>query len=110
MTRSSGMAVVLAFKATTGSPFAPVTTANAFKGQGIGSNMLVAEAPQAMGRSLTLAYSGEDVRHTPIVFGGFSTQSRIGAPCAQPGGRLPIRPRGMRIASSTSRSRRSWRP
>ena len=28
-----GMAVVLAFKATTGSPFAPVTTANAFKGQ-----------------------------------------------------------------------------
>jgi rare lipoprotein A (peptidoglycan hydrolase) len=75
-----GMAVVLAFKATTGSPYAPVTTANAFKGQGIGSNMLVAEAPQAMGRSLTLAYSGEDVRHTPIVFGGFSTQSRIGAP------------------------------
>ena len=54
-----GMAVVLAFKATTGSPFAPVTTANAFKGQGIGSNMLVAEAPQAMGRSVTLAYSGE---------------------------------------------------
>ena len=46
-----GMAVVLAFKATTGSPFAPVTTANAFKGQAIGSDMLVAEAPQAMGRS-----------------------------------------------------------
>ena len=75
-----GMAVVLAFKATTGSPFAPVTTANAFKGQGIGSTMLVAEAPQAMGRSVTLAYSGEDVQHTPIAFGGFSTQSRIGAP------------------------------
>ena len=46
-----GMAVVLAFKATTGSPFAPVTTANAFKGQGIGSDMMVAEAPQVMGRS-----------------------------------------------------------
>ena len=74
-----GMAVVLAFKATTGSPFAPVTTANAFKGQGIGSKMLVAEAPQAMGRSVTLAYSGEDVQRTPIAFGGFSTQSRIGA-------------------------------
>ena len=75
-----GMAVVLAFKATTGSPFAPVTTANAFKGQGIGSKMLVAEAPQAMGRSVTLAYSGEDVQRTPIAFGGFSTQSRAGAP------------------------------
>ena len=75
-----GMAVVLAFKATTGSPYAPVTAANAFKGQGIGSDMLVAEAPQALGRSLTLAYSSEDVRHTPIAFGGFSTQSRIGAP------------------------------
>ncbi len=74
-----GMAVVLAFKATTGSPFAPVTTANAFKGQEIGSKMLVAEAPQAMGRSVTLAYSGEDVQRTPIAFGGFSTQSRIGA-------------------------------
>ena len=75
-----GMAVVLAFKATTGSPFAPVTTANAFKGQGIGSNMLVAEAPQAMGRSVTLAYSGGDVQRTPIAFGGFSMQSRIGGP------------------------------
>ena len=53
------MAVVLAFKATTGSPFAPVTTANAFKGQAIGSEMLVAEAPQAMGRSsVTLAGGG----------------------------------------------------
>ncbi|CAN1724781.1 rare lipoprotein A [Hyphomicrobium sp. 1Nfss2.1] len=41
-----GMAVVLAFKATTGSPFAPVTTANAFSGQSVGAgNMLVAEAP-----------------------------------------------------------------
>ena len=75
-----GMVVVLAFKATTGSPFAPVTTANAFKGQGIGSNMLVAEAPQAMGRSVTLAYSGGDVQRTPIAFGGFSMQSRIGGP------------------------------
>jgi rare lipoprotein A (peptidoglycan hydrolase) len=74
-----GMAVVLAFKATTGSPFAPVTTANAFRGQGIGSKMLVAEAPQAMGRRVTLAYLGEGVQHTPIAFGGFSTQSRIGA-------------------------------
>ena len=73
-----GMAVVLAFKATTGSPFAPVTTANAFKGQGIGSKMLVAEAPQAMGRSVTLAYSAEDAQRTPIAFGGFSTQSRVG--------------------------------
>ena len=72
-----GMAVVLAFKATTGSPFAPVTTANAFKGQEIGSNMLVAEAPQAIGRSVTLAYSGDDVQHTPIAFGGFSTKARL---------------------------------
>lgn len=81
------MTVVLALKATTGSPFAPVTTANAFKGQETGSKMLVAEAPQAMGRTLTLAYSGEDVQHTPIAFGGFSTQSRIGA---QPRGRQEV--------------------
>jgi rare lipoprotein A (peptidoglycan hydrolase) len=84
-----GMAVVLAFKATTGSPFAPVTTANAFKGQGIGSKMLVAEAPQAMGRRVTLAYLGEGVQHTPIAFGGFSTQSRIGAS-----------PRGQEVAAN----------
>jgi len=71
-----GMAVVLAFKATTGSPFAPVTTANAFKGQEIGSDMLVAEAPQVMGRTVTLAYSGSEAQRTPIAFGGFSTQSR----------------------------------
>jgi hypothetical protein len=70
------MAVVLAFKATTGSPFAPVTTANAFKGQEIGSDMLVAEAPQVMGRTVTLAYSGSEAQRTPIAFGGFSTQSR----------------------------------
>ena len=75
-----GMAVVLAFKATTGSPFAPVTTANAFKGQAIGSDMLVAEAPQAMGRSsVTLAA----VDPKPIAFGGFSTQSRADLNAAQ---------------------------
>jgi rare lipoprotein A (peptidoglycan hydrolase) len=78
-----GMAVVLAFKATTGSPFAPVTTANAFKGQAIGSDMLVAEAPQAMGRTLTLAYSGNDEQRAPIAFGGFSTQSRADLIAAQ---------------------------
>jgi rare lipoprotein A (peptidoglycan hydrolase) len=68
-----GMAVVLAFKATTGSPFAPVTTANAFAGQSIGSNdMLVAEAPQSA-RSMTIAYAPPS---TSLAFGGFSTQSR----------------------------------
>jgi hypothetical protein len=67
------MAVVLAFKATTGSPFAPVTTANAFSGQSIGSNdMLVAEAPQSMGRTMTIAYAPPS---TPLAFGGFRTQS-----------------------------------
>jgi rare lipoprotein A (peptidoglycan hydrolase) len=76
-----GMAVVLAFKATTGSPFAPVTTANAFKGQGIGSDMLVAEAPQAMGRSVTLAYAAD--AKAPIAFGGFSTQSHADRNAAQ---------------------------
>jgi rare lipoprotein A (peptidoglycan hydrolase) len=75
-----GMAVVLAFKATTGSPFAPVTTANAFNGQAIGSDMLVAEAPQAMGRSVTLAYAADT---KPIAFGGFSTQSRADRNTAQ---------------------------
>ncbi len=69
-----GMAVVLAFKATTGSPFAPVTTANAFSGQSIGSgSILVAEAPQAMGRVTTVAYVPPS---TPLAFGGFRTQSR----------------------------------
>jgi rare lipoprotein A (peptidoglycan hydrolase) len=69
-----GMAVVLAFKATTGSPFAPVTTANAFAGQSIGSNdMLVAEAPQSMGRTMTIAYTPPS---TSLAFGGFRTQSR----------------------------------
>jgi rare lipoprotein A (peptidoglycan hydrolase) len=67
-----GMAVVLAFKATTGSPFAPVTTANAF-GKGIGSDsMLVAEAPQVMGRTMTIAYSPPS---TPLAFGGFKAQT-----------------------------------
>jgi rare lipoprotein A (peptidoglycan hydrolase) len=68
-----GMAVVLAFKATTGSPFAPVTTANAFSGQSVGAgNMLVAEAPQAIGRVMTIAYSPAQA---PVAFGGFTTQS-----------------------------------
>ncbi|WP_083509639.1 septal ring lytic transglycosylase RlpA family protein [Hyphomicrobium sulfonivorans] len=69
-----GMAVVMAFKATTGSPFAPVTTANAFAGQTVGSaRLLVAEAPQAIGRVTTVAYTAPN---TPLAFGGFRTQSR----------------------------------
>lgn len=69
-----GMAVVMAFKATTGSPFAPVTTANAFAGQTVGSTrLLVAEAPQAIGRITTVAYTAPN---TPLTFGGFRTQSR----------------------------------
>jgi len=72
-----GMAVVLAFKATTGSPIAPVTTANAFSGQSIGSeSILVSEAPQAMGRVTTVAYVPPS---TPLAFGGFRTQSRATA-------------------------------
>jgi rare lipoprotein A len=72
-----GMAVVLAFQATAGSPFAPVTTANAFAGHGIGSDMLVAEAPQALGRSLTtVAYTSNDGHMGSLAFGGFTTQSR----------------------------------
>lgn len=72
-----GMAVVLAFQATAGSPFAPVTTANAFAGRGIGSDMLVAEAPQALGRSLTtVAYTSSDRNLASLAFGGFTTQSR----------------------------------
>ncbi len=70
-----GMAVVLAFKATTGSPFAPVTTANAFSGQSVGSgNMLVAEAPQAIGRVMTIAYSPANA---PVAFSGFPRQSHV---------------------------------
>jgi len=70
-----GMAVVLAFKATTGSPFAPVTTANAFSGQSVGAgHMLVAEAPQAIGRVMTIAYTPPA---QPLAFGGFHTQKSI---------------------------------
>ena len=70
-----GMAVVLAFKATTGSPFAPVTTANAFSGQSVGAgHMLVAEAPQAMGRVTTVAYAPPS---TSLAFSGFGTQRRV---------------------------------
>ncbi len=72
----TGMAVVLAFKATTGSPFAPVTTANAFSGQSVGAgNLLVAEAPQAIGRVMTIAYSPPPV--APVALGGFPTQSHV---------------------------------
>jgi rare lipoprotein A (peptidoglycan hydrolase) len=71
-----GMAVVLAFQASAGSPFAPVTTANAFAGHGIGSEMLVAEAPQALGRSLTtVAYTTNDANMASLAFGGFTMQS-----------------------------------
>lgn len=77
----TGMAVVLAFKATTGSPFAPVTTANAFKGQTVGTdNMLVAEAPQAMGRVTTIAYSQAPA---PLVLGGFRAQTSLIAKAGQ---------------------------
>ncbi len=68
-----GMTVVLAFKATTGSPFAPVTTANAFSGQSIGSDdMLVAEAPQTIGRTMTIAFTPPS---TSLALGGFRTQT-----------------------------------
>ena len=46
-----GMAVALALQASAASPLAPVTTANAFAAGTERSEMLVAEAPQAMGRS-----------------------------------------------------------
>jgi rare lipoprotein A (peptidoglycan hydrolase) len=45
----TGMAVALALQASAASPLAPVTTANAFASGTEGSEMLVAEAPQAMG-------------------------------------------------------------
>ncbi len=104
-----GMAVVLAFKATTGSPFAPVTTANAFKGQAIGSDMLVAEAPQAMGRSsVTLAAVGRQSRSPSVASRRravpISTRRSRAA-----SSRRPISRPGMRIASSTSRQRSSRR-
>jgi rare lipoprotein A (peptidoglycan hydrolase) len=55
-----GMAVALALQASAASPFAPVTTANAFA---VGTNRaepLVAEAPQALGRGrMQLASSAE---------------------------------------------------
>lgn len=77
----TGMAVVLAFKATTGSPFAPVTTANAFAGQSVGAgNLLVAEAPQAIGRVTTIAYNAAPA---PLFLGGFKAQSSVLAKAGQ---------------------------
>jgi rare lipoprotein A (peptidoglycan hydrolase) len=64
-----GMAVMLAFQATTGSPFAPVTSANAFNRSDEKVQMLVAEAPQAIGRTQTVAY----MNPAPVAFGGFTT-------------------------------------
>ncbi len=46
-----GMAVALALQASAASPMAPVTTANAFGAGTERAEMLVAEAPQSMGRS-----------------------------------------------------------
>ena len=46
-----GMAVALALQASAASPMAPVTTANAFAAGTERSEMLVAEAPQSLGRS-----------------------------------------------------------
>jgi rare lipoprotein A (peptidoglycan hydrolase) len=65
-----GMAVALAFQAASGSPLAPVTTANAFAGAGSGG-MLVAEAPQVFGRAQTIAYTPRDTGTSSVAYSGF---------------------------------------
>jgi rare lipoprotein A (peptidoglycan hydrolase) len=86
-----GTAVALAFQAASGSPLAPVTTANAFAGAGSGSGgMLVAEAPQVFGRAQTVAYTPSDTQSSSVAFGGFP-QSH--APLAALGVNSPTNPR-----------------
>lgn len=66
-----GMAVALALQASAASPLAPVTTANAFASGTDRAETLVAEAPQAMGRSHTRIAAAEPSSHlASVTLGG----------------------------------------
>jgi len=66
-----GMAVALALQASAASPLAPVTTANAFGAGTEHSEPLVAEAPQAPGRSDTRLAEAEPTTHlASVTLGG----------------------------------------
>jgi rare lipoprotein A (peptidoglycan hydrolase) len=65
-----GMAVALALQASAASPLAPVTTANAFGAGTERSEMMVAEAPQSIGRShLHLASLNGDDEFNSLTLG-----------------------------------------
>lgn len=71
----TGMAVALALQASAASPLAPVTTANAFAGQGE-DGPLVAEAPQTLGRgSVQVAARVPSTTYVPL-FGPDDSNSR----------------------------------
>jgi hypothetical protein len=75
----TGMAAALALQASAGSPLAPVTTANAFARSGKpAAELLVAEAPQALGRVSARIASVEpesESETAPTSLGGLLAQS-----------------------------------
>jgi hypothetical protein len=73
----TGMAAALALQASAGSPLAPVTTANAFARSGKpAAELLVAEAPQALGRvSARIASVEPEPETAPLSLGGLLAQS-----------------------------------
>lgn len=73
----TGMAAALALQASAGSPLAPVTTANAFARPGRpAAELLVAEAPQALGRvSATIASLEPEQQAAPLSLGALLAQS-----------------------------------
>ena len=69
-----GMAVALALQASAASPLAPVTTANAFAAGTERAEMLVAEAPQSLGRSRTAFEAADPARRmASVTLGGHDT-------------------------------------
>jgi rare lipoprotein A (peptidoglycan hydrolase) len=70
----TGMVVALALQASAASPLAPVTTANVFATPG--AEPLVAEAPQALGRTpASVAAADLTSRVASLNLGGFTTRS-----------------------------------
>ena len=106
-----GMAVVLAFKATTGSPFAPVTTANAFKGQEIGSTCWSPKRRRPWAVRDARLLGRRRAAHADRFRRVLDPEPRRSASPSPTvrrrravRSRPPTRPLGMRIASSTSQA------
>jgi rare lipoprotein A (peptidoglycan hydrolase) len=79
-----GMAVALALQASAASPLAPVTTANAFASGTERSEMLVAEAPQSLGRAHGGALVEPARRLASLTLGGHDTGGTLFKSLFQP--------------------------